>query len=190
MMNAVVVLALSLVAADWDNLKEITRDTTYRIVFRDGRCLKGNLISSNGQQVVLTSGAAQRADVLRIQDVGPYIVSSVPVYSGRSSWADVKAAGAGNLLVVTKRGEQRRLEWPEILDARIIFNGETLEKVDVGTVSYIRFRPLTSREEYVHHENVDLLAPRLWFKGLLLGKISVKLYDSAMAEDNSKLGCR
>jgi hypothetical protein len=91
---------------------------------------------------------------------------------------------------VTKRDEQRRFEWPEILDDRIIFKGKELEKADVATVSYIRFKPLTSREEYVHHENVDLLAPRLWFKGLLLGKISVTFYDSAMAEDNWALVCR
>jgi hypothetical protein len=158
-MNALLVLALSLVPADWDNLKEITRDATYHVILRDGRCLKGSLVSSNDQQVVLTSGPAQRPDILRIQDVGRYIVSSIPVYSGRSSWADVKASGAGNLLIVTKRSEQRRLESPEILEDRIIYKGEAWEKLDLATVSYIRFKPLTSREEYVHHENVDFWLP-------------------------------
>jgi hypothetical protein len=183
------VIALVLLSADWDNLKEVTRDTTYAVALRNGRCIKGTLGAWNDRQVVIKSQVAKRADVVRVLDVGPYIVSAVPVYSGRSSWADVKASGARDLLITTKSGDQVRWESPEILDDRITFHEKSLAKVDVATVSCLRFRPLTRREEYVHHESVDVLAPRLWFNGWLLGKIKVKLFDVSMAEDNSILGC-
>ena len=123
MINTLTVVALGLLAADWNNLKEITRDTSYSVALRDGQCLKGRLISSNDRQLVLDSRVANREEILRVLDVGPYIGSSVPVYSGRSSWADVKDSGAADLLIVTKNSEQQRWAWAEIFADRIVLKG-------------------------------------------------------------------
>jgi hypothetical protein len=134
---------------------------------------------------VLSSAIALRADVLSVTDAR----WPIPVYSGRSSWADVKASGGGRLVIVTKGGKRQEWDDAAISDDSISLKGKMLAKADVATISYLRFRPLTDSEEYVHHENVDFLAPRLWFRGLMLGKISVKLYDASMVEDNSDVGC-
>jgi hypothetical protein len=53
-----------------------------------------------------------------------------------------------------------------------------------------RFEPLTRWEEHVHRETVNVLAPRLWFNYPMLGTISVLLYNSELAEDNSPTGCQ
>jgi hypothetical protein len=71
-----------------------------------------------------------------------------------------------------------------------MFEARDVPKVDVKTVSFVRFKPMTSTEQWYDTEGAVILAPRLWFEGLMLGKISVTLYNSAMTEDNSKLGCR
>jgi len=104
----------------------------------------------------------------------------------------VKEAGPRStefLRIVTKRGEEWRWEQPTISDDSVLFEDKNIAKANIRYVSYVRFKPLTRREEYVHHENVDLLAPRLWFNYLMLGKIGVLLYNSDLAEDNSPVGC-
>jgi hypothetical protein len=171
-MNPLLLIALSLVAADWDNLKEITKDRGYAVILRDGRCVKGRIVSSDDRQVVFGAEKISREAVLRITD-GTGLAHDA-VYSGRSSWSDVAAASpqaSEYLRVVTKRGEQFKWKRPTIS-----------AKGEVRTISFFRFKPLTSTEEYFSHENVDYLSPRLRFTGLLLGKIE--------AEDNSAVACR
>ena len=106
---------------------------------------------------------------------------------------DVKDAdpkGSEYLHIVTKIGAERKWRQPKVTDDSISFEGEILPKSDIRYVSYVRFKPLTKSEEYVHHENLDLLAPRLWFGGFALGKISVLIYDAKVTEDNSPAECR
>ena len=69
-MNTVVVIALSLLAADGGNLKEITRNQRYIVAVRDGRCLDGRLV---------LSATLKREDVLRISNV-PYPSAQFSVY--------------------------------------------------------------------------------------------------------------
>ena len=67
-----------------------------------------------------------------------------------------------------------------VVPLRVIFGEEELRD----------YFDITPDELYVHHEGVDFLAPRIWFRGLFLPKISVRLYDASMAEDNSAISCR
>jgi hypothetical protein len=91
--------------------------------------------------------------------------------------------------IVTKSGEEWKWKQPTIAEDSLIFEGKTVAKANVRYISYVRFKPLTKSEEYFHHKNVDLFAPRLWFNALMLGRISVLLYNSELAEDNSPAGC-
>jgi hypothetical protein len=83
-------------------------------------------------------------------------------------------------------------EWLRVTTKQVNWKepAASLTKDDVQSVSYVRFSPYTDREADLIREDVRLLAPQLWFRGLMLGKISVKLYDSSMPENNSALGCR
>jgi hypothetical protein len=191
-MNSLVLIALGLIAADWDNLKEITKDRVYDVALRDGRCLSGRIVSSDGQQLVLDSVTIKHAEIARISDI-PYPSAQFPVYSGRSSWVDVKAVRPQRteyLQIVTNQGELLKWKNPNVSDDSIEFEATILPKADVKTISLLRFKPMTKTEQWYDTESATILAPRLWFHGLMLGKISVTLYNSAMIEDNSKLGCR
>ena len=145
------------------------------------------MVRDSGKDILI-----QRTDVLRVSDNDLYAGARDIVFSGRSSWNDVKDAGprgAEYLHIITKHGEEWKWQKPTVSDDSVTSEGKRVAKADVRYISYARSKPLTRREEYVGHENVDWLAPRLWFNGLMLGKISVLLFDADLTEDNSPVGC-
>lgn len=181
----------------WRNLKRVTRDRLYAVVLHDGHCAKGFLVSANDQVIVVRDSAKdvviKRADALRVSDDNLHAGAHDTVFSGRSSWSDVMAAdpkGPGYLHISMKGGEELKWSKPTVSDGSLSFEGRKVAKTEVRYVSYVRLKPLTRSEQYVSHENVDWLAPRLWFNYLMLGKISVLLYNAELVEDNSPAGCR
>ena len=181
----------------WHNLRRVTHDRGYTVVFRDGQCTHGRLSSGGDQTIAFEFQPGQvrvirRSEVLRISD-NPSAPAHDAVFSARSSWTDLKDAkpqATEYLHIVTKRGEELKWKPAAISDDSVAFEGRTLAKADVRYVSYVRFKPLTTTEEYIHQESADLLAPRLWFHSLMLGKISVLFYNSDLPEDNSPLECK
>jgi hypothetical protein len=178
----------------WGNLRIVTKDREYVVVLHDRRCVRG-FVSANDQELSVMDGSGSRLikrdDILRVSDTWGSNARDT-VFSGRSSWTDVQDAdprGREYLRVVTTRGEEWTPKQPKVADLFISGDGRTVQKTDVRSVQYVRFVPMTSKEEYVHHENVDLLAPRLWFGGLMMPRINVLLYDSARPEDNSGIAC-
>ena len=205
-MKALIAIALLLAArlavcadpADgWRNLKRITRDRLYAVILRDGQCKWGSL-SSVGDGVFvlgLDSGlglAIKRSEVLRVSDTSNDPARDI-VFSGRSSWSDVKEAGPKRseyLEIVTKEGEDLKWRRPEVSDESIRFEGRTVAKNDVRSVTYVRLKPLTIDEEYGHHEDFAWLASRPWVGSLIMKKMNVLLYNAEIEEDNSPIACR
>jgi hypothetical protein len=179
----------------WNNLKSVTRDRGYVVVLQDHTCTGGKIASVTDQGVVLGSDLNQITHLLKLEDVlrvGEGWVAGNAIYSARSSWSDVKETmprWREYMTIVTNEG--RKLQWkqPMVSEDSITFEGHSLPKSDVRYVSYVRYKPLTPTQELFAHENVELLAPRLWFHDLFLGKMSVLLYDASLIEDDSPLVC-
>ena len=115
------------------------------------------------------------------------------VFSARSSWLDVKAAApkaTEYLHIVTKGGEEWKWKEPTVSDDSITFEQITVSKVEVRYVSYVRFKPLTVQEEFLHQEDWGWLASIPWLSDLVSRKISVLLYNADVPEDNSPILCR
>ncbi len=179
----------------WENLKRITRDRSYTIISRDSKCLVGMLAAVDSKSIWIVgeskSAEIPRTAVLRITDVSSELARDV-IYSGRSSWIDVEGAipqGSEYLHVQMKTGEQWTWKQPKVTSESIVFGNKSVVKRDVRRVWYVRYKPTTATEDYVRHENATLLAPRLWFDGLILGKIRVPLYDSEREADESPIAC-
>jgi hypothetical protein len=180
--------------ASWNNLKHVTWDRGYEVILRDQKCVRGVINSVTDDTLVLSNGGpttqvVKREDVLRVSD-GPGARNTV--FNTRSSWTDVKEAMPGwkeYLSIVTKDGHTLDWKQPTVSDDSISFERKTVPKPQIQSVSYVRYKPLTSNEEYFHHRSADLFAPRLWFHALFLGTITVPLYDSALVEDNSHIIC-
>jgi hypothetical protein len=179
----------------WSNLKRVTRDRGYTVLLRDYHCVQGQLkqfssdalviqLGSSGQEVVI-----QRSQVLRVAD-GGFSKPRDLVFSGRSSWSDVrtlKLTGSEYLSVRTKGGKDFRIGKPEVLEESMTGGGRSIEKAEVRSAYYVRFTPLTDTEVYLAQEMAEFAAPRLWFNGVFLEKIPVRLYDSSIQEDNTPL---
>jgi len=193
-------LAAILLAAPsdgWSNLKHVTRDRLYAVILRDGQCRYGTL-SSVGEQVVVLgtdSGlgvAIKRSQIVRVSDnlTAPAYDA---IFSARSSWLDVKAVApkaSEYLRIVTKRPDEWKWRHPAVSDDSIAFEGVTIGKADVRYVFYVRSKPLTVDEQYLHQEDFRWLTSIPWLGDRVPTKISVLLYNSDLAEDNSALACR
>jgi len=178
----------------WLNMKRVTRDRPYAVLLRNSHCIRGGLLRVSEDALVLQIQPGrelviERSQVLAVADYSHYSPNDYAlVFSGRSSWSDVKDVGLRGseyLSVITKHSQQQRWSNPTVSDDSITGEGRAISKTDVRFVYYYRFKPLTLEEEYLDLERADLFAPRLWFHGALLGKIAVLLYDSTVQEDNS-----
>lgn len=198
-------------AADggWQNLKRMRTDRDYTVLMRNGSCITGRVAAvdtgalelfepreSANQKTTKTDVRiieANRNDVLRVTDTrfgDPHDT----IYSGRSSWTDVKASRpkgkAEWLKVVDKRGKERTCKTPEASDDGLRCGTEEISKKDIARVYYVRLKPASDWLEYASGEGVGGLDPRTWFNYMLLGRIDVLLFDSALPEDNQAAACR
>jgi len=132
------------------------------------------------------------------------------VYSGRSSWADLiefmpfqskpgsYSSFTVRMSVNTTGGKVRQGRLQQVTDSGITladaFGNETsMTKTEVFRVDYIRNRPLSDKQEFYWDELAMLrifdpvLYPRLFHLG---DTMPVRLYDSALPEDDSPAQCR
>ncbi|HEY6342159.1 MAG TPA: hypothetical protein VIY49_11755 [Bryobacteraceae bacterium] len=188
---------LSASSDGWSNLKRVTRDRPYAVILRDGHCQYGTLSSVGDHAMVLATYSGigiliKRAQTTRVTD-DPTAPERGAVFSGRSSWLDVKMAvpkGMEYLHVVTKRGDEWKWKQPAVTDDSISFEKITVGKAVVRYVFHVRAKPLTSDEEFFHQEDLKWLAAIPWLGKRVPRKISVLLYNSDLPEDNSPIACR
>jgi len=191
----------------WEALRHVTWRTTYIILDVRGNCISGRIKSLTNESVTVkyfewSHGLPQprtitleRSDVLRISD-GQKPIDVV--YSGRSSWADVRALHAIHpgeaVLLITKDGTRHKGRFSEVPDSEVKLKqgAKTVQiaKSDVSQVYYIRGKPLTERALYSAQE-LAFFDPALWPYLLHVPpKVSVRVYDAAMPEDNGPCECK
>ena len=195
-------LAVTLLAASgdgWSNLKHVVRNRPYAVILRDGQCQYGTLSSVGEQGMVLATYSGlgvliKRSQIARVTD-DPTAPAHGAVYSARSSWLDVKMVapkGTEYLHIVGKGGDERKWKQPAVSDDSIASGATSIPKAEVRYVFYVRAKPLTVDEEFLHQEDLNLkwLAGIPWLGDLVSSKISVLLYNSDLPEDNSPIACR
>lgn len=66
-----------------------------------------------------------------------------------------------------------------------------IEKSEVSIVSYVRPKPLSDRSEYLDDELawMKVFDPTLWPRMLHLQSMSIRLYNSALPQDDSSIVC-
>jgi hypothetical protein len=190
----------------WQNLKRMRRDREYTVVLRNGSCLTGRVeevddsvlkLSAAGDQQARNTGSqtikGARADILRVTDNR----SGDPhgaIYSGRSSWADVRASRPYEksewLKIVDKKGKEQTCKSPQVVEDGLKCGNVEISKKEIARVYYVRLKPASDWLEYASREGVGWLDARTWFNYALLGRIDVLLFDSALPEDNQPKACR
>jgi hypothetical protein len=187
-------------AADdsWQNLKRIRRDKEYTLLNRLGGCITGQIAGVEDGLVKLVAKDAlvkvvTRPDVLRVTD-NQFGDPHDSIFSGRSSWADVRESRpkvkAEWLKVTTKEGKERTCKASEVLEDRLKCGTDVIPKRDIERVYYVRLKPASEWLEYAAKEGVAWLDARSWFNYLLLGRIDVLLFDSATSEESEPVACK
>jgi len=160
----------------WKNLSHTIRKADYTVATRDGRCVTGHVESFDQRSVTIKSVRIDRKDVVRVGD-GTSLADHDPIYSGRSSWADLKSGVTRNCGAFRATDEQATCD------------GIQIGKFEVARGYYDRLAPASEWEHHVAHENVMFLAPRTWFSFALFPRIAVVLYDAVLPEENFKIEC-
>ena len=182
--------------AGWGVLAHVTWARDYSFVLRDGTSAAGVVLSVSPDSVTLSvrgeppstktsTVTLERSNVLRVDDG---VKGADLIYSGRSSWSDVRAIppyeGVERLEVVTRSGARLTGKTATVSDVEITLAGHRIPKADVSQVYYLRVKPLSDNWEHAFRESLTLYPLSLLFQ---IHKIAVLLYDSSLPEDNTPL---
>jgi hypothetical protein len=186
----------------WNNVKQMSHHTTFIFVARDNRCVWGRIKRADDSEIAVEPSRAhevviQRVDLFRITK-GAWAPGVI--FTARSSWFDVAAIVGKHLhptvAVITTSGQQHI---GKLLDSSndnlsIESAGKMLDisKDEISSVSFVRPKPLSDSAAYADGELawMKVFDPQLWPNLLhMRSAISVRLYDSSMPEDNSRVPC-
>jgi hypothetical protein len=183
--------------AGWQKLGTLERNNTYTILLRDGTCQHGRIQKVEPDKLTLKSGnTIVRSDVVYVgEGLSPHEI----LYSGRSSWYDVKEVKPGsweNLEIRLKSGKSMKGSVISASDSDLTIKqfGHAIKilKQDIAQVNYIRLKPVSETHRYLAQEapGLEFLDPKWWQYLLRIGALqSVRIYDATIPEDNSPLSC-
>lgn len=175
----------------WKNLGRTIKESDYTVATRDGHCVTGHVESFDEKSVTIKSVRLDRKDVIRVGD-GTGTADHDPIYSGRSSWADLQHAEPNkyeHIRLHFKSGVTRNYHTFSASVEQATCDGAPTGKLEVARGYYVRLAPTSEWEHHVLRENISLLAPRLWFNLAFFPRITVLLYDAALPEENFKVAC-
>jgi len=187
-------LAKAQSAADksWNNLDHTIKQSSYTVAMRDGRCITGHIQSFDDKYVTLDSLKLDRKNIVRVGD-GASVADHDPIYSGRSSWADLQQSEPNKYELVElelKDHSTRKCRKFSATEDEATCGDSRIEKSEVVRGYYVRLAPATEWEHHAVRENVSILAPRTWFDYALFPRIKVLLYDEAVPQENVKISCK
>lgn len=190
-------LAADIPEVAWKKLGNLERSNPYTFVLRDGTCQTGKIRGVEETRIILESGAeVQKPNVLWVgEGMSPHEV----LYSGRSSWSDVRHVEPGRLEALNVRLKSgKSMQGPVVTASEsqitIKHYGRSVRiaKDEVAEVEYVRFKPVSEAHRYFAQEaaGLQLLDPKAWQYLLRIDALlPVRLYDASMPEDNSPLKC-
>jgi hypothetical protein len=182
----------------WNVLKHITHRSTLAFMVSGADCMKGKIqsVAADSIKIKLQGGTfttIERRKLLRVEGYGVGVI-----YSGRSSWADVKAIRHDldeRARLLTKDGKKYHGKaQASDTDVTIEQSGKTTTvlKSNIAQVYFLTDRPASDSLDGVAQEEPGLawLDPELWlYMAQKSNPIAVRLYDSSLPEDNAPVNC-
>jgi len=183
----------------WKNLSQIPWAQTYFFTERNLNCFSGKItrVSPEAAVVLGPKNAEITIERQNLLWVGGPDFPIFAIYSGRSSWADVKHLFQNDrheivtVSLTTHDGKRYKGKLANVTDAQINLGKGTgqirLAKDRISQLSYIRDKPWSEGHEYLARELFvfEIFDPALWYSP----KIRVRLYESSLPEDNSSTVC-
>jgi hypothetical protein len=190
-------------AGSWNNLQTVTHGRSYTVLGRQGKCISGKIgkVTTDYVSLKLSNGTdvnIERHDVLRVTSYPSYVI-----YSGRSSWADVReylSYPTEAVRVTLKAPPTEYVGKGELVSEVDITMSQPrghvkLKKSQISTVDIISYTPLSDGNEYWAEEcgitPICVLNVGLWPRLLGFGpRMRVRLFDSSLPEDNTPVPCK
>jgi preprotein translocase subunit YajC len=184
-------------ADPWENLRCVTRHRAYTFFDRESNCTTGQILTVTDQSVTIkppqgNNITVERRNVVRVTD---WNGRNNVIYSAKSSWSDVEAINTkASVNVLTKNGRVCQGKVVSTSDTGITLMHSNcdinLAKEDIAQVYRVRSKPMSEGAERSAQE-LFVVDPRLWPYLLnISAKISVRLYDSSVPEDDSPVQCK
>lgn len=190
-------------AGSWKNLRKVTRGREYTVMTRTGACPTGRLgaVATGYLTLKLPKGkkvTVEKQNILRVTVDPDYIV-----YSGRSSWADVRTYSSypTEAVKITAKatGQQYVGKITSLSNADVTLRQSggalKLAKDRIATLSIISYTPLSYGNDYWAEEcawmPICMLDAGLWPR--MLGyrlRMQVLLFDSSRPEEDSPVACK
>ncbi len=192
----------------WDELQTLKHNYEMEVFQKDGQCNTGVTEKVTPTSLVVTFYGKELANgrvdrqtkEINKSDVLALGSGHNILYSGRSSWIDVgeaKPSHAEWLSVTTTGGEQINGSVIAITDSALSLSvmgrERSIPKSEAKTIDYVRQRPFTQNGDYLWREAPELLifSPDVWLRSAGVSpKLHVRLYDSALPEDDGTHPCR
>jgi len=180
------------------DFSQVTHERTLTFMTRDHKCTRGTIASTDSQSVTVHSSSNnqtfQKNDLLF---VGENFQSRNILLSGRSSWSDVTRdlpEAHESFRITLNSGEtiseSKITASPNALTLGPGKHERAIPKQEIKTIEYIRYLPCTDK---VADANAGLNFFQPEFYRQRLGHpptIEVKLYDTALPEDDTELRCK
>jgi hypothetical protein len=189
----------------WKQAKQLHRDRSFAFVDRRLNCSEGKIVHVTEQAVTLkrpdnTKTTIDRQDLLRLSVVGSR--AGGILYSGRSSWADIKALFRDSTSYRREKvrlfTQDRKGHVGELIDAddshlEVLASGQKVQfaKSNISKIYFITIKQLNDKAEEVFQEDpwLAIFDPEAWPIILGGGRIPVLLFDSSKTEDNGAIEC-
>ena len=157
----------------WENLNHVTHNRNYILMDDAGNCAIGEIKGITAQNLLVREFGAGartvtfgRSNLLRVEDGAK---ATDVIFSGRSSWLDVKSLGRiGSdeaIVVTTKDGQRHRGKPVDISEAKIRLARRNMPvevpKERISTVDYLREKPMSRSTTYAAQE-AAFFDPTLW----------------------------
>lgn len=201
----------------WQQVQNLTRRNTFTFITREQTCTTGQIESADDQSIAVKTKSSGTVTIPR-ENLDRILLYGKPtearaelttfytVYSGRSSWEDVVQLGKcaqemANIRITAKVGTKDGKRHSDTIrgatDTDITLADPakefTIAKADISRLEFVRYKPLSSTQEF-YRDELGLLQifdpdfyPRLFHIG---DTMSVRLYDSSTPEDNSPVTCK
>jgi len=191
-------------AGSWNNLRAVTHDTSYTVVDRRGKCTSGWIGKVTADYLILKprngmGAKVERKDVIRVTSDHGY--ATYIIYSGRSSWVDVKQSNQYHWQAVRIIVKPSLAEYSgdhiNVSDTGVTLSqgrdSKNLAKSQISTLDIICLTPPSDLIEFCGEEVgvLCILDPRTWPWVLRIhSRIRVRLFDSSLPEENTPLPCK
>lgn len=194
--------AISAAALPWHSHKRAQPappSTSFDFLEKNGACVTGPILKIDPKSV--TVGQPQNPPVtLRRDSILQVSQNNSPVYSARSSWADVEKINLlprESLQLRLRNGDFVEGRPAEITTAGMLFRYGPLirkryPKAQIVTVDYYRVKPDSAVFDYFTQTAPALLFFYPDFYDRLAGldgRVPVRLYNAILPEDDSQLQC-